>query len=130
MFCTSFFFFKKQIQDVKNGNWWLQITDDTIIGFWPQQIFTGMAHSATYIAAGGEAYSPPGQPLAAMGNGHYPVTDTRLSAYFMGFFVVDENYKQINTQDTEEYRDIKNYAVFDIGFRKIFGRLVFYGGPH
>jgi len=27
-----------------------------------------MAHSATYIAVGGEAYSPLGQPLPPMGN--------------------------------------------------------------
>ena len=113
-----------------SGNWWLQINDDTVIGFWPQQIFSGLAHSAAYIAIGGEAYSPPGQPLPPMGNGHYPTEETSLSAYCKRFFVLDENHKQIDTQDTEEYRDMKNYAVFDMGIDKKRGRYVFYGGPY
>ncbi|KAJ8443120.1 hypothetical protein Cgig2_030888 [Carnegiea gigantea] len=117
-------------QDAKNGNWWLELAPEgIIIGFWPQKIFTGLAHSASYIAVGGQVYGPPDQPLPQMGNGRYPVEDITLSAYCRDFIVVDANYKQIDTQDTEEYRDDKHYAVYDHGYEEGLGRLVFYGGP-
>ncbi|PSS04153.1 DNA (cytosine-5)-methyltransferase, partial [Actinidia chinensis var. chinensis] len=36
-------------RDLVNGNWWLLVEDDnTAIGFWPKQIFSGLADLASY----------------------------------------------------------------------------------
>ncbi|CAN1170935.1 Expansin-like B1, partial [Linum perenne] len=56
--------------DAANGNWFLEVgPDSTMIGTWPQQIFTGLADSASYVDWGGEVYSPPDMAPPPMGSG-------------------------------------------------------------
>ncbi|XP_056688866.1 uncharacterized protein [Spinacia oleracea] len=119
-------------QDPKTGHWWLLIRDsirpDNIVGYWPRELFTGLANGATYIAVGGEAYSPPDQPLPPIGNGYYPVEDVRLSAYCARFGVLDANRQQISPKQTEKYTDNWHYGVYDREQYPKVGRTIFYGG--
>ncbi|XP_021855848.2 uncharacterized protein [Spinacia oleracea] len=119
-------------QDPKTGHWWLvlrsPVKPDAIVGYWPRELFTGLASGATYIAVGGEAYSPPGQPLPPIGNGYYPVEDARLSAYCSEFGVLDANHKKISPKQTEKYTDNWHYGVYDREQYRDFGRIVFFGG--
>ncbi|KAJ8449293.1 hypothetical protein Cgig2_002425 [Carnegiea gigantea] len=105
--------------------------DATIIGFWPRRMFTGMAKSASYVAIGGETYSPPRKPLPLMGSGYKPGGnyDTSWFARCVSTFVVGENYDQTPPQDTEKYTTNKAYVVADK--RKVgkSGRVLYYGGP-
>ncbi|XP_021855825.2 uncharacterized protein [Spinacia oleracea] len=119
-------------QDPKTGHWWLllrnPVTPDIIVGYWPREIFTGLANGATYIAVGGEAYSPPAQPLPAMGNGYYPVEDATLSAFCSGFGVLDANHQQISPKQTVKYADNWHYGVYDREHYENLGRTIFFGG--
>ncbi|XP_048489616.1 uncharacterized protein LOC104898741 isoform X2 [Beta vulgaris subsp. vulgaris] len=114
-------------QDAENKNWWLELCG-TIIGFWPHQIFTAMQDAATYVAVGGEAYGPPGQPLPPMGNGYYPSEELLLTAYCRNFTILDANRQYVNPQQTEKYAPEWRYGVYDMGIYKDRGRTICYGG--
>ncbi|XP_056687370.1 uncharacterized protein [Spinacia oleracea] len=119
-------------QDPKTGHWWLLLRNpgkpDAIVGYWPREIFTGLANGATYIAVGGEAYSPPGQPLPPIGNGYYPVEDATLSAFCARLVVLDSNHQKISPKQTEKYTDNWHYGVYDREHYDNLGRTIFFGG--
>lgn len=128
-FCIVLTLIKK---DPKDGNWWLGLgKQNELIGFWPKQIFTGLATSATYVAVGGEAYSPTDQPLPPMGNGYYPVMNPYLSAYCCGLTLWDEHYfPDSDPQDLESYSNNWHYNAYDFGSSyRSWGHITFYGGP-
>lgn len=121
-------------KDAKNGNWWLEVGKSAdAIGFWPQQIFSGLATSANYIAVGGEAYSPD-KNLPLMGNGRYPYCtneDITLSSFCHHFVVVDTNFNIVDPKDTQVYSSpSKRYNAFDRGWTPAWGRLLCFGGPN
>lgn len=104
-----------------------------LIGVWPRKIFTGLAKSASYIAVGGEAYSPPDQPLPPMGNGLYPFcrkNNISLSGFCRSFVAVDTNYNVVDDPgDTEVFSNSGDYAALDLGLISGWGRVVCFGGP-
>ncbi|XP_074276519.1 protein neprosin-like [Silene latifolia] len=114
-------------QDANTGHWWLEVCGIPI-GFWPKEIFSTMSTSATYVAVGGEVYSPPNQPLPPMGNGYYPVNDITRSAYCTNFVVLNQNLTPINPENTETLSDDYHYGVYDEGITKHMGRVVYFGG--
>ncbi|CAN1170934.1 hypothetical protein LINPERHAP2_LOCUS29277, partial [Linum perenne] len=61
-------------KDAANENWFLNVGNDTLIGTWPQQIFTALADSANYVDWGGEVFGGIDTALAPtpMGSGHHP----------------------------------------------------------
>ncbi|XP_057246698.1 uncharacterized protein LOC104898746 [Beta vulgaris subsp. vulgaris] len=114
-------------QDVENKNWWLELCG-IVVGFWPHQIFTAMQDAATYVAVGGEAYGPPGQPLPPMGNGYYPSEELVLTAYCRNFTILDANRQYINPQQIERFAPEWRFGVYNMGIYKNRGRTICYGG--
>ncbi|XP_038698957.1 uncharacterized protein LOC119996409 isoform X2 [Tripterygium wilfordii] len=41
-------------KDPKLGNWWMGFGDNTLVGYWPTELFTHLADSATMVEWGGE----------------------------------------------------------------------------
>lgn len=118
-------------QDLVNGNWWLEVSNGSAfkkVGFWPRDIFSGLAEPAPYAACGGVTYSPPGDLDPPMGAGHYPFEDTRFDAYCADIVVVNQEYKFVSVK-MDEYTDTDEYRVKDKGIRRSFGHLAYFGGP-
>lgn len=119
-------------QDEANGNWWLLLGNNlTEVGFWPKAIFTGLGDLANYVDWGGEAFSPPGTYIPAMGRGTFPKEDPWLDAFFSRVSVIDEYGKTVNVDNAEEFADNPDlYRVQDLGYKgDYYGRAFVYGGP-
>ncbi|XP_011036376.1 PREDICTED: uncharacterized protein LOC105133915, partial [Populus euphratica] len=41
-------------KDPKLGNWWMSFGDNTLVGYWPAELFTHLAKHATMVEWGGE----------------------------------------------------------------------------
>ncbi|XP_021735772.1 uncharacterized protein LOC110702378 [Chenopodium quinoa] len=117
-------------KDPKDGNWWLTLgKENTLQGFWPKEIFTGLSMLATKVSFGGEAYGPVDQPLPPMGNGYLGIADPKYAAFCNSIVVLDENLKEDNDpHEIETYTDDSHYRVIDYGWTNRFGRIMFYGG--
>ncbi|WJX35342.1 hypothetical protein P8452_23349 [Trifolium repens] len=40
-----------------DGNWWLRVKGNTIVGYWPKEMLGNLGHSATLVQWGGQVYS-------------------------------------------------------------------------
>ncbi|GMH02545.1 hypothetical protein Nepgr_004384 [Nepenthes gracilis] len=117
--------------DIHSGNWWLGVGENaTLIGFWPKKIFTSLAEHGTFVACGGQVYSPPGQPDPPMGSGFRPKINPRYDAYCKDFIIVNGEHEIEPTMDVEEYSDYDIYKVKDMGIVKGFGHVLLFGGPN
>ncbi|TXG74297.1 hypothetical protein EZV62_002876 [Acer yangbiense] len=47
-------------QDTNTGNWWLKCGQnyETVVGYWPKELFAYLWRSASFVEWGGEVYSP------------------------------------------------------------------------
>ncbi|KAI3986893.1 hypothetical protein MKX01_014594 [Papaver californicum] len=70
-----------------SGHWWLSMgaTADTSepIGYWPKELFTHLANSASVVRFGGVAGAVSGRPTPPLGNGYLPRLDDYLKTAFM-----------------------------------------------
>ncbi|KAK3131725.1 hypothetical protein QOZ80_6AG0510510 [Eleusine coracana subsp. coracana] len=66
----------KVFKEKSSGNWWVYygLNDDTptAVGYYPANLFAGLAQKADEIAIGGEARTRRSIPTPPMGNGHLP----------------------------------------------------------
>ncbi|KAF8645037.1 hypothetical protein HU200_066242 [Digitaria exilis] len=113
------------------GNWWLQVGDE-IMGYWPSTIFSYLQLSASYVAWGGEVYSPlAGQTSTDMGSGHFPGEGFGKASYMKNLQVVDSfntlnpplsgvglASEQPNCYNVQSGTDSVNWGTY-----------IFYGGP-
>ncbi|CAN1251356.1 hypothetical protein LINPERPRIM_LOCUS7701, partial [Linum perenne] len=122
------FVYKK---DAANGNWFLEVgPDSTMIGTWPQQIFTGLADSASYVDWGGEVYSPPDMAPPPMGSGYLPVRNFLYDCYARLVTIINENNQiDYDPPSCERYETTSNmYQLVDNGYDGGNKRVIFFGG--
>ncbi|XP_056863323.1 uncharacterized protein LOC108832323 isoform X2 [Raphanus sativus] len=81
--------------DPKTGNWWLQLNDQELIGYWPKEIFTTLANEgASVIEWGGEVVNnkKDGQHTTTeMGSGHFPSEGFGKASSFEFIKIIDMN---------------------------------------
>ncbi|CAL1355148.1 unnamed protein product [Linum trigynum] len=121
------FFIRK---DPENGDWYLRVGSNNILGVRPKKIFTSLASFANYAEWGGEVYSPPGTTPPPMGSGYLPVGSAKQDGYAKLISTVNEN-NLINYDPSgcDTYADSDRYKVIDEGnVGAYFQRLVFFGG--
>ncbi|KAI6707231.1 hypothetical protein NL676_010193 [Syzygium grande] len=122
-------------RDPASGLWWLELGEDyTVVGFWPQQIFSGgggLRDSATYVDWGGQVYSPPDVPSPPMGRAAMPLPNILYDASCQDMTTINENHDTEAAGGTETYADrVKYYQVGDMGHKKApLHRAMTYGGP-
>ncbi|XP_075641980.1 uncharacterized protein LOC142613496 [Castanea sativa] len=77
--------------------------DETVIRFWPKNVFTALGDGANYVEWGGEVFSPPGVPSPPMGSGYSAKLneDTRYDAYYRQIKTINETDYVVNAVDTE-----------------------------
>ncbi|XP_056863322.1 uncharacterized protein LOC108832323 isoform X1 [Raphanus sativus] len=82
-------------KDPKTGNWWLQLNDQELIGYWPKEIFTTLANEgASVIEWGGEVVNnkKDGQHTTTeMGSGHFPSEGFGKASSFEFIKIIDMN---------------------------------------
>ncbi|XP_075641964.1 protein neprosin-like [Castanea sativa] len=118
--------------DSSNGNWFLKFgQDETVIGFWPKNVFTALGDGANYVEWGGEVFSPPDVPSPPMGSDRNLQQDIKYDAYCKKIKTINETDYVVNAVDTEKLSDIKPYYdVFDEGITGSadFQHLILFGG--
>ncbi|XP_050264270.1 uncharacterized protein LOC126708524 [Quercus robur] len=117
--------------DSSNGNWFLKFgQDETVIGFWPKNVFTALGDGANYVEWGGEVFSPPGVPSPPMGSGYSErlKENTKYDAYCRQIKTINETDYVLNAVDTESFSDIVQYQVIDEGRVGADQHLVLFGG--
>ncbi|KAI3950375.1 hypothetical protein MKW98_003858 [Papaver atlanticum] len=75
-----------------SGNWWLRVSRE-VIGYWPKELFTHLAHNASIIRYGGIAGAVSKSPSPPMGNGHLPIykdSDIEKSGFMREMKVYNE----------------------------------------
>ncbi|XP_021722439.1 uncharacterized protein LOC110689921 [Chenopodium quinoa] len=128
IYASSFFVY----QDEKNGNYYLQEGKDNVeLGFWPKDIFVGLANGATYAGCGGEVKTEGTvKPIDApvMGAGTYPdVLPEKTNFAYCKFQVVDEAHNIVTTPDLEEFTNNKEYNAVVTNQEN--AKFIYFGGP-
>ncbi|XP_056173627.1 uncharacterized protein LOC130139858 [Syzygium oleosum] len=112
------------VHDPASGSWWLELGENyTVVGFWPQEIFScgggGLRDLATYVEWGGQVYSPPDVPSPPMGRAAMPLPNILYDASCQDMTTINENHDTEAAEETETYAgQDKYYQVGDMGHKK------------
>ncbi|KAI4303034.1 hypothetical protein MLD38_038714 [Melastoma candidum] len=119
-------------KDPKFGNWWLRF-GETLVGYWPSELFTHLADHATMVEFGGEVVNSRAEygahTTTQMGSGRFAEDGFGRASYFRNLEVVDSDnslsaIQSISTlaEDTDCY-DIRS------SYDEAWGSHFYYGGP-
>ncbi|XP_050259706.1 uncharacterized protein LOC126704728 [Quercus robur] len=80
-------------KDIKGrGDWWLQVGNKYLMGYWPASLFVSLSESASQIQWGGEVTNlqKNGEHTTTqMGSGHFPEEGFSKASYFTNLQIVD-----------------------------------------
>ncbi|KAF8046893.1 hypothetical protein N665_3346s0002 [Sinapis alba] len=118
-------------KDQKSGNWWLSVgTNNTIVGYWPREIFTSLSDHAVAVDWGGEivnSHKFGRHTKTEMGSGHSPEEGFGKASYFRNLETVDYNNTLQSSQEIYPRTEITNYNI-SIFRTNDWGTSFFYGG--
>ncbi|XP_038721956.1 uncharacterized protein LOC120014107 [Tripterygium wilfordii] len=80
-------------KDPKDGNWWLRVQDDTLLGYWPASLLPNLKDGASRVHWGGEIVNLKvngNHTTTDMGSGHFAEEDYGKASSFKNLQVVDE----------------------------------------
>ncbi|CAL9115652.1 unnamed protein product [Musa textilis] len=118
-------------KDQKTGNWWLRL-GSTVVGYWPQFLFSNLASSATIVEFGGEIVNtrPSGSHTATqMGSGHFAEEGLGRAAYIRSIRVVDSNDALIPATNLSYYAEAPNCYDIQGGVDDSGESFFYFGGP-
>lgn len=81
-------------KDPKLGNWWMGFGDNTVVGYWPAELFSHLTNHATMVEWGGEVVNmrPNGFHTSThMGSGRFAEHGFGKASYFRNLEVVDSD---------------------------------------
>ncbi|CAF2265041.1 unnamed protein product [Brassica napus] len=119
--------------DPKTGNWWLQLNEQELIGYWPKELFTNLAdEGASTIEWGGEVVNTKkdGQHTTTeMGSGHFPSEGFGKASSFALIKIIDMNNGIIDPVGVQTL--VSRPTCYDIktGYDKLYEVFFYYGGP-
>lgn len=121
------------IQD-EDGNWWLNIKNGTVIGYWPAEILGNLKHSAVIVQWGGQVYSDkmknnPPHTSTQMGSGDSASSRFGLACYMSNVRIKDYSkslkYPKYVTTHTDEPYCYNLFNDVEHGKDPVF----YFGGP-
>ncbi|KAK6914199.1 Neprosin [Dillenia turbinata] len=119
-------------KDPKIGNWWLRFGDNTLVGYWPAELFTRLSDHATLVEWGGEVVNsrPNGEHTRTqMGSSRFAEDGFRQSSYFRDVETVDSDNSLTSAEGISTLAD--NNECYDIvdDSSDDWGTYFYYGGP-
>ncbi|KAG9441276.1 hypothetical protein H6P81_017130 [Aristolochia fimbriata] len=76
-----------------DGNWWLVLSDNKPVGYWPFELFSGLPDHATNLEWGGYVHGPRGKQSPPMGSGHFSRRHTFGTTCFVKEIHLMDNYR-------------------------------------
>uniref|UniRef100_A0A1J3D8P3 Neprosin PEP catalytic domain-containing protein n=1 Tax=Noccaea caerulescens TaxID=107243 RepID=A0A1J3D8P3_NOCCA len=119
-------------KDPKMGNWWMGLGDNTLVGYWPAELFTHLVDHATTVEWGGEVVNTRAagrHTTTQMGSGHFPDEGFGKASYFRNLEIVDSDNSLVPVRDVKILAE--NTECYDIksSYSNEWGTYFYYGGP-
>ncbi|KAF9610039.1 hypothetical protein IFM89_019767 [Coptis chinensis] len=118
-------------KDPKQGCWWLAL-DDTVIGYWPAELFTRLADHATSVEWGGEVVNSRSNgkhTSTQMGSGHFAQDGFGQSSFFRNLEVVDADNNLSSAQHISTAAANPNCYDIKTFYSDGWGTHFYFGGP-
>ncbi|XWS58443.1 hypothetical protein CRYUN_Cryun08bG0034100 [Craigia yunnanensis] len=119
-------------KDPKLGNWWMGFGDNTLVGYWPAELFTHLADHATMVEWGGEVVNSRANgkhTSTQMGSGHFAEDGFGKSSYFRNLEVVDADNSLSSVLDISTLAENTNCYNIKSSYNSEWGTYFYYGGP-
>ncbi|KAF2287507.1 hypothetical protein GH714_001032 [Hevea brasiliensis] len=119
-------------KDPKLGNWWMGFSDNTLVGYWPAELFTHLADHATMVEWGGEVVNSRanGQHTSTqMGSGHFAEDGFGKASYFRNLEIVDSDNSLSSAQAISILAENTNCYNIKSSNNNEWGTYFYYGGP-
>ncbi|KAF8085824.1 hypothetical protein N665_0645s0003 [Sinapis alba] len=120
-------------KDPKTRNWWLQLNEKELIGYWPKELFTHLSdEGASVIEWGGEVVNKKknGQHTTTeMGSGHFPSEGFGKASSFEVIKIIDMNGVITDPVKVKTLVSRPNCYNLKTGYDKQFEVFFYYGGP-
>ncbi|KAJ0080473.1 hypothetical protein Patl1_23084 [Pistacia atlantica] len=119
-------------KDPKKGNWWMGFGDNTLVGYWPAELFTHLADHATMVEWGGEVVNSRvnGEHTSTqMGSGHFAEDGFGKASYFRNLEIVDSDNSLTSAQGISTLAENTNCYNIKSSYNNEWGTHFYYGGP-
>ncbi|KMT13888.1 hypothetical protein BVRB_4g077300 [Beta vulgaris subsp. vulgaris] len=119
-------------KDPKLGNWWMSFGDDTLVGYWPAELFTHLTDHATMVEWGGEVVNTRANGLhtaTQMGSGRFAEDGFGQASYFRNLEIVDSDNNLSSAQDIQTLAENTNCYDIKSSYDNDWGQHFYYGGP-
>ncbi|XP_010263977.1 PREDICTED: uncharacterized protein LOC104602107 [Nelumbo nucifera] len=119
-------------KDPNLGNWWLGFGDNTLVGYWPAELFTHLGDYATMVEWGGEVVNSRANgkhTSTQMGSGHFAEAGFGKSSYFRNLEIVDADNSLSPAQDISTLAENTNCYNIRSSSNNEWGTHFYYGGP-
>ncbi|XP_043704012.1 uncharacterized protein LOC122654099 isoform X2 [Telopea speciosissima] len=119
-------------KDPKLGSWWLGFGENTLVGYWPAELFTHLADHATMVEWGGEVVNSRANgehTSTQMGSGHFAELGFGRSSYFRNLEIVDADNSLSSAEDISTLAENTNCYNIMSSFSNDWGTHFYYGGP-
>ncbi|KAL7228181.1 hypothetical protein ACSBR2_006991 [Camellia fascicularis] len=119
-------------KDPKLGNWWMGFGDNTLVGYWPAELFTHLADRATMVEWGGEVVNSRANghhTTTQMGSGHFAEDGFGKASYFRNLEVVDSDNSLSSVRDITILAENTNCYNIKSSYNNEWGTHFYYGGP-
>ncbi|TKY61325.1 hypothetical protein E2542_SST11176 [Spatholobus suberectus] len=119
-------------KDPKVGNWWMSFGDGTLVGYWPEELFTHLATHATMVEWGGEVVNTRanGQHTSTqMGSGHFAEDGFGKASYFRNLEIVDTDNSLSSVHSILTLAENTNCYDIKSSYSNEWGTYFYYGGP-
>ncbi|KAE8710340.1 translational activator GCN1-like [Hibiscus syriacus] len=119
-------------KDPKLGNWWMGFGDNTLVGYWPAELFTHLADHATMVEWGGEVVNSRANgkhTSTEMGSGHFAEDGFGKASYFRNLEIVDTDNSLTSVHDISTLAENTNCYNIKNSYNNEWGTYFYYGGP-
>ncbi|ERM98017.1 uncharacterized protein LOC18426005 [Amborella trichopoda] len=119
-------------KDPKQGNWWLGFGDDTLVGYWPAELFTHLADHAEMVEWGGEIVNTRtngGHTSTQMGSGHFAESGFGRASYFRNLETVDSDNSLSSVYSLSALAEDTNCYNIRSSSSPQWGTYFYFGGP-
>ncbi|KAJ8770176.1 hypothetical protein K2173_011511 [Erythroxylum novogranatense] len=119
-------------KDPKLGNWWMGFGDNTLVGYWPAELFTHLADHATMVEWGGEVVNSRANgrhTSTQMGSGHFAEDGFGRASYFRNLEMVDSDNSLSSVLGISTLAENTNCYNIKSSYNNEWGTHFYYGGP-